>query len=161
MVFDATVNLLRLFGSKVANGTIDELQTRLNRAATNVFDLTRIVDALDMFVGTKRQVRVVDPFDSRLRHVFPNKLRQVAADLVRERQLSIGKRARARKARRNATWLASDAMAHFRLRTIAPLDGKALLHKRNGRGRCIFQKRQRRENTRGTGTHDNDIDGHI
>lgn len=61
MVFDATVNLLRLFGSKVANGTIDELQTRLNRAATNVFDFTRIVDALDMFVGAKRQVRVVDP----------------------------------------------------------------------------------------------------
>ena len=161
MVFDATVNLLRPFGSKVANGTIDELQTRLNRTATNVFDFTRIADALDMFVGAKRQVRVVDPLDSRLRHVFPNKLRQVAADLMRERQLSIGKRTRARKARRNATWLASDAMAHFRLRTIAPLDGKALLHKRNGRGRGVFQKRQRRENTRGTGTHDNDIDGHI
>ena len=114
-----------------------------------------------MFVGAKRQVRVVDPLDSRLRHVFPNKLRQVAANLVRERQLSIGKRTRTRKARRNATWLASDAMAHFRLRTIAPLYGKALLHERNGRGRGIFQKRQRRENTRGTGTHDNDIDGHI
>lgn len=35
--------------------------------------------------------------DSRLRHVFPNKLRQVAANLVRERQLSIGKRARTPK----------------------------------------------------------------
>ena len=74
VVFDAAVNLLRLFSSKVANRAIDELQARLNRAAANVFDFARIVDALDMLVGTKGQIRVVDPLDGGLRHVFPNKL---------------------------------------------------------------------------------------
>ncbi len=140
VLLDARVELLGLLGAKVADGAVHELEARANGAAANLRNLVGVAEALDVRVGAKVEIHLVDAVDGVLR-----KLGQVAAHLARERELAVREGAGAREARGDAARLAVDAVAHLGLGATALLDRQPLLDDGDGARVPLAEKAQRSE----------------
>ena len=101
-------------------------------------------------------------FCSRLYGVFADQLRQVAANLRAEGQLTVRKRARAGKACCNmAVRLAVHAAAGLGLGTFARFNGTAFFQQQNFLLAAAAQKLHRGKNAGRTGADDDDIRVHV
>ena len=157
VVLDATVDLLRLLGAQVPDGAIHQLDTRLNGATANLFHLVRIAHAFHMLVGSEVKIDAIDLLNGGLSEIGADKVGQVAAHLVRERQLAVGESAGARKARGDAARVAPHAMTYLGLGAAAAFDGQTLLHNDDIRRRACGKHAQRREDARRPRAHDDDV----
>lgn len=124
MALDSAVYLLGALGSQMPYGAVDELQTGDDGAAADFAAFPLVAEPLDMLVRTERKVHAVDAVDGLLDELLADKFGQVAAHLARKGELAVGKRARARKARRYAAGLAAHATADAALGARARFDGK-------------------------------------
>ena len=93
VLFDGGVDFLRLFGAEVADRAVDELQAGLDRALADLLDGVLFAHALDVLVRAEFEVDRVGVVDQGLREIVADELRQVAADLGREGELAVRKRA--------------------------------------------------------------------
>ena len=127
VIFQREIERLCLFRAEMANRAIDQLQACANGAAANLAHLFRITDALDMAIRAELKVDTVGIVDEILRVLLTDERREIAADLMGERELTIRKRARAGKAGRDMTIRAAvDAVIGDRLRAAAFFDGLTL-----------------------------------
>ena len=82
VLLDARVELLGLLGAKVADGAVHELEACAYRAATNLDNVICMSEALDVRIGPKVEVHLVDAIDGVLRELMTDKVGQVAAHLA-------------------------------------------------------------------------------
>ena len=141
ITLDAGVNFLSAFGAQMADGTIDQLQARFNRPAADLGHRVFIAHPLDMGVGPELQIEAVDAVDRTLHQVGPYQVGQVAAHLMRKRQLAVGKGARPRKARRDAAGVAVHAAARFGLGAMTPLDWQPAVDEDDMARVALFEQR--------------------
>ena len=91
VLLDGKVELLGLFGAQMADGAVDHLEAGLDGTPANIADLRVVPGALNMRIGAEREVQLVDRIDGVLRLLRADELGQVAAYLVGEGELAIGK----------------------------------------------------------------------
>ena len=154
---DAQVDLLRALGPQMADGAVDELEARGDGAAADVLARLLVADPLDMPVGAKGEVHGVDAVDRLLGARFADELGEVAPHLVGKGQFAVGKGPRTRKARRDAAGVAPRAAAGAGLGAEPLLDRQALLNHHDRSGAGVFDERERAEDSRRTGAHDDDV----
>ena len=141
----------------MADGAVHELEARANGAAANLRNLVGVAEALDVRVGAKVEIHLVDAVDGVLRKLMADELGQVAAHLARERELAVREGAGAREARGDAARLAVDAVAHLGLGAAALLDGQSLLDDGDGARVSLADKAQRSEDAGRTSADNRDI----
>ena len=157
VAFDARVQLLRLFRTQVADRAVHELEARLDRAAADLRDLVGVADALHVGVRAEVQVHPVDAVDGPLGEVRADEVGQVAAHLVRQRELAVRKGACARETGGDAAGLAVHADTRADLGTAAALDRQALLDDRDVAGVAAAEQAERAEDARRARAHDQDV----
>ena len=74
MLLDTCIELLGLLGAKMADGAVHELEARANSAAANLRYLVGVAKALDVRVGTKVEVHLVNAVDGVLRELVADEL---------------------------------------------------------------------------------------
>ena len=91
-----------------------------------------VADALNVLVRTELKIDAVGIVNRALRLVRPDQRGQISAHLEGERELTVGKRARAGKARGNmAIWFAIDAATGDGLRAAALFHREAFFYNHN------------------------------
>lgn len=156
-LLDAAVDLLRALGSQMADGAVDELEARGDGAAADLLARLLVADPLDMVVGTEGEVHGVDAVDRLLGARLADELGEVASHLVGKGQLAVGEGPRARKARRDAAGVAPCAAARAGFGAEPLLDRQAPLHHHDRSGTGVFDERERAEDSRRAGAHDDDV----
>ena len=76
------IQILCLFGSEMADGTVHEFKSRLNGTLADFLDLVVAVNAFNVFVGTEFEIYFVGIINGFLSKILPDKGGQVSADLV-------------------------------------------------------------------------------
>ena len=151
VLLDTRIELLGLLGAKMADGAVHELEARANGATANLRNLVGVAKALDVRVGAKVEVHLVNAVDGVLRELVADELGQVAAHLARERELA------AREARGDAARLAVDAVSHLGLGAAALLDRQSLLDDGDGTRVSLADKTERGEDAGRTSANNRDV----
>ena len=143
----------------MADGAVNELQTRLNGALADVLDVGTLVDALDLRVGAKLEVNFIGVVNKLLREILADQVGQLAADLIGQGQLAVRECARAGKAGGDGTGrLAVYADAGFILGAVALFHRLALFDEQNFvGGAALAQQLQRGENAGRAGAYDDKV----
>ena len=158
VILDVTVELVCHLGSDVANGAIDKLEACLDGSLADILDLVGLLGSLNVRICTELQVDPVGIIDHILHAVGTQKVGQIAAHLIAERELAVRERAGSRKARGNvAIGLAVDAIARLGLGTGAIVHRASLLQDQNFSFGSLSEHLQRRKNTGRACTDDHDI----
>ena len=159
IVLDVQVELLGLLGAQMADGAVNELQTRLNGALADVLDVGTLVDALDLRVGAKLEVNFIGVVNKLLREILADQVGKLAADLIGQGQLAVRECARAGKAGGDGTGrLAVYADAGFILGAVALFHRLALFDEQNFvGGAALAQQLQRGENAGRAGAYDDKV----
>ena len=142
----------------MADRAVYQLQPRLDRALSDVLDLVRVAEPFDVRIRAEFQIDPVGIVDQLLRQSLADQGGKIAADFIAERELSVGKRARAGESGRDvAVRLAVHAFFRLCLGAEAALDRLSLLHDDDMFFRLAAQKLERGEDTGRTGADDDDI----
>ncbi|MPM19509.1 hypothetical protein SDC9_65935 [bioreactor metagenome] len=91
ILLNVIINFLCPFGTKMSDRAVDKLQSRPDGPLTDILDGCGIPEPFNLAVRSKLKVNTVDIVDGILHGLLADKLRQVAADFGRQRQLSIRK----------------------------------------------------------------------
>ena len=157
MVFNRKIELLGFLGAQVTNGAVNHFEPRLDGATANVADLCVVSRALDVLVGTKGEIDLVHLVDGFLGLPGANQLGEVATDLVGQGELSVRKRACARKARGDIAGLTVYAVPGFVFGAMPFLYRKALFQQDDmGIGPLLDELEGRKDAGR-AGADDDDI----
>ena len=157
VVLQRQVELLRLFGAEVADGAVDELQACANGAAADDADLIGGGHALHMGVRAEFQVDLVRIVNEGLGKVRADEVREIAADLVVQRELAVGERACAGEAGRDVAGLAVHAFLRLALRAGALFHALAFFHERDVALVALADQLQGGEYAGGAGADDQNI----
>ena len=79
--FNPVIKILRFFGSEMTDGTVDELQTRMNGTAADLLDFFRIADTFNVGIRTEFQINFIGIINHFLREIITDQFRQHAAYL--------------------------------------------------------------------------------
>ena len=158
VTFDGKINVLRLFGTHMADGAVHQLQAGLNRTLSDFFHFFRYVQTFDVFVRAEFKVNFIGVIDGFPRQFFADQKRQIAAHFRRKRKLAVRKRARTRKTRGDmAERLAVHALARYVFRASSVFHGFALFYDKDAFFAAFAQHFQRGENTRRSRSDNNDV----
>ena len=161
-VLDGKVEILRALRAQMADGTVHQLQARLNGALANFLDGGGVADAFHFGVRAEVQIDGIHIVDGLLGQRGADERGQVAADLIVQRELAVGKRARAGKARGDmAVGLAADAAPGFILGTVPLFHGLALFHNDDLLAAAALDHFKRSEDARRAGADDDHVAFHI
>ena len=162
ILFDGIIEVLRLFRSEMADRAVHKLEPRLNRTLADILFRLIVGDALHVLVRTELQIDFIRIINRSLHDVLPDKSRQVAAHLIAERKLAVGKRARAGKTRRDmAVRLAAHAPLCFFLRAVTVFNRTPLFDDRNFLPASLSDHFNRGKNPRRTCADDDNIRFHV
>ena len=154
---------MRFFGAEVTNWAVHEFQSRGNGATTDFLDFfVFAVRSLDFFIRAEIEIYSVGVIDKFLYFIVTDKFGQIAADLGRQRKFTVGKRARARKTRRDiAIRFTVDAFSRFVFGTRTSVDVFALLDDGYRLVAVLSDKFESRENTRRPRSDNEDVASRI
>ena len=142
----------------MADGAVHQLQACLNGVLADLLALLVITETLNVLVRTEIQIDLVSVVDGLLCQLWGDEGGQIAAHLIAQRELAVGKRAGAGEAGGNvAVGLAVDALFRLVLGAMAVFYRLALLHHDNFLPAALFDHFQRGENAGRTGADDNNI----
>ena len=157
VVLQRQVELLRLFGAEVADGAVDELQACANGAAADDADLIGVGHALHMGVRAEFQVDLVRIVNEGLGKVRADEVREIAADLVVQRELAVRECACAGEAGRDVAGLAVHALLRLALRAGALFHALALFDHQNLLVCAAAEQLDGRKDAGRTGTNNDQI----
>ena len=127
VLFDSVVYLLRLFRAEVTDRTVNEFESRFDRALSYLLDLLILTYTLNVRVGAEFEINFIRILDHALRIVLTDEFGKRTADLVAERKLAVRERSRTAESRSDmAVWLAIHAYVCLCLRATALFDRYAL-----------------------------------
>ena len=156
IMLDVQIQLLGFLGTQVADGAVDQLQTRLDGTLADGLDFGPLIDALHMGVGAKFQVDFIGVVDQALGKFFADQLGQFAADLMGEGQFSVREGSGTGKSGGDGTGrLAVDTVAHFCFGAVALFHRFAFFNQQHAGLAALAQQFQCGEDTGGAGA-DND-----
>ena len=95
VVLDGQIDLLRLLRTQMTDGAVHQFEARLDGALADLLDLVLVAQTLDLRVRAELQIDGIGVVDQLLGLLVADQLWQVAAHLGAQRQLAVGKRARA------------------------------------------------------------------
>ena len=148
VIFYREIEFLSLFRAEVANRTIDEFESRLDRFLADFLDLVLISESFDMLVRAKFKINLVRIVDEFLRKILADELRKFAADFMAQREFAVGKRTRAGKTGRDmAVRLAVSAFAAERFRAHTALYRLSLFDNAHFFVATVAQKFDRRKDS--------------
>ena len=142
----------------MADGAVHQLQARLDGVLADLLALLVIAETLNVLVRTKVQIDLVSVVDGLLCQLRGDEGGQIAAYLIAEGQLAVGKRAGTGEAGGDvAVGLAVDALLCLVLGAMAVFYRLALLHHDNFLPAALFDHFQRGENAGGAGADNHNI----
>ena len=125
---DRKIEIVRLLGAYMADRAINKLEPRLDCTFANILYGLGILQTLDVLVGSEFKIYPVGISYGILNLFRTDESRKFSSDLIAQRKLSVGKRARAGKSGGDmAVGLAVHAVTRLRFRTAALLDALPLL----------------------------------
>ena len=154
MLLNGKIQILGLLGAQMADGAIHQLQAGLDGPLADLLDLFRVAKALHMLIRAELQVDFVRVVDGLLGQILTDQAGQVAAHLIAQGQLAVGKRTGTGKARGDmAIGLAVNALFGLALGAMTLLHRLALFHQHNLLSAALFQHLQGRKNTGRAGSN--------
>ena len=137
----------------MTNRAIHEFEIGLNGFEPDIFDFLGVFHALDVFVRAEFQVDGIGIVDNGLDVLRTEQFGQIAPYFITEGEFSIGKSARAGKPGSDvARRFAMHAFPGHALRAFTFVNQSSLIEDNDLFAAIVFQKFERRENSRGTGT---------
>lgn len=90
-LFNGQINSLGLFGSHVPDGTVHQLQSRLDCPFADLLALFRVLKTFDMGISAEFQVDLIGIMNGLLGQLRADQGRQITAHLIAQREFSIRK----------------------------------------------------------------------
>ena len=152
---DCEIELLSLFGAEVADWAIYKLETGFYGVAADDLEIVAAVETFDMAVCAEFEIYFIRIIDHGLCGIGTDKLGKRTADLITQRELSVGKGACAGKTGRYAAArFAVYAYLCLCLRAAALIDRQTFFDHDNVIGTTCFYQFKRGKYTCGTCTDD-------
>ena len=127
--FNTLVDLLCLFRTEMADGTVHKFQSSLDRSLADLLHFVTVAGALYMGIRSEFQINLISLVNGFLGLSVTDEGWEVPTDLTAQGELSVRKSTCAGKAGGDvAIWLTVDALLCFLLGTAALLDGLSLFH---------------------------------
>ena len=81
ILLDGVVDILRIFGTQMADGAIHQLQPGLDGPEADLLHSLGVADPLHMGIGAEFQIDAIGIIDGLLRQIFPDEIGQISTHI--------------------------------------------------------------------------------